>query len=344
MRRGSSGERGKNMKRKMTVLTLCAVLCMVCVTAEAQQPGKVYRIGILSGGIPGSSPDIDALRQGLHDLGYVEGKNLILEHRYAEGKPDRYPDLVSDLVRLKVDVIVANGTGPTNAAKKATSTVPIVMTSSTDPERTGLIASLARPGGNVTGVTEISGELAGKLLELLKEVIPRLMRVAIVLPGQQTGELGAASKLYVKEIEVPARALAVQIISLVVRGPEDYEGAVRAATKERANALLSRLPPGTPFARRKQLMEVAAKSRLPVGSGQNLDAEAGGLMSYGWDRRDLYRHAATYVDKILKGAKPADLPVERPTKFEFVINLKTAKTLNLTIPQSVLFRADRVIK
>jgi putative ABC transport system substrate-binding protein len=333
------------MKRAAVPSILVAVvLVAVAVIAEAQQLGKVHRIGVLSGGFPGSSADIEAFQQGLRDHGYVEGKNLIIEYRYAEGKRDRYPDLVSDLVRLKVDVIIANGTEPTAAAKKATSTIPIVMTSSTDPERTGLITSLARPGGNVTGLTEISGEVAGKLLELLKEVVPRLTRVAIVFQGQQTGELAAASKLYVKEIEVPARALTVQIISLVVRGPEDYESTVRAATKERANALLSRLPPGTPSAHRKQFMDLAAKSRLPVGSGQNLDTEAGGLLSYGWDRRDLYRRAAIYVDKILKGSKPADLPVEAPLKFEFTINLKTAKALNLTIPQSVLYRADRVIK
>ena len=311
---------------------------------SAQQLGTVHRIGVLSGGFPGSSPDIDAFRQGLRDLGYVEGKNLIIEHRYAEGKPDRYTKLVSDLLRLKVDVIVANGSAPTAAAKKATSTIPIVMTSSTDPERTGLIVSLAQLGGNVIGVTEISGELAGKLLELLKEVVPRLTRVGIVLPVSQTGELAAASKLFVKELELPARALTVQIISLAVRGPEDYEGAVRAANKERSNALLTRLPPGTPSAHRKQFMDLAAKSRLPVASGQNLDTEAGGLLSYGWDRRDLYRRAATYVDKILKGTKPGDLPVERPTKFEFVINLKAAKALDLTIPQSVLYRADKVIR
>jgi putative ABC transport system substrate-binding protein len=324
---------------------LCATLFALCLPVEAQQLGKVHRIGVLSGGSPGSSADIEAFQQGLRDHGYVEGKNLITEYRYAEGKRDRYPDLVSDLIRLKVDVIIANGTELTAAAKKATSTIPIVMTSSTDPERTGLIASVARPAGNVTGVTEISGELAGKLLELLREVIPRLTRVAIVFTASgQTAELGAASKLYVKEVEVPARALTVQIISLVVRGPDDYEGAVRAATKERANALLSRLPPGTPFAHRKQLMELAAKSRLPVGSGQNLDTEAGGLLSYGWDRRALYRRAATYVDKILKGAKPADLPVEQPKKFEFVINLKTAKRIGLTIPPNVLARADEVIK
>jgi putative tryptophan/tyrosine transport system substrate-binding protein len=335
------------MSKKIYSLLLAAFFCALAPLTQAQQPGKIHRIGVLSGGFSGSSPDIEAFRQGLRDLGYVEGKNLIIEYRYAEGKRDRYPDLVSDLVRLKVDVIIANGTEPTRAAKKATSTIPIVMTSSTDPERTGLIASLAQPGGNVTGVTEISGELAGKLLELLKEVVPRLTRVAIVFTDQQTqqtSELAAASKLFLKEMEVPARALTVQITSFVVRRPEDYEGAVRAATKDRANALLSRLPPGTPFTHRKQLMDLAAKSRLPVGSGQNLDTEAGGLMSYGWDRRDSYRRAATYVDKILKGTKPGDLPVERPTKFEFVINLKTAKALDLTIPQSVLYRADKVIR
>ena len=328
----------------LSSILIAVVLLAVGVIAEAQQLGKIHRIGVLSGGFPGSSADIEAFRQGLRDHGYVEGKNLIIEYRYAEGKRDRYPDLASDLVRLKVDVIIANGTEPTAAAKKATSTIPIVMTSSTNPERTGLIASLARPGGNVTGLTEISGELGGKILELLKEVVPRLTRVAIVLPSSRSGELGAAGKLFVKEIEVPARALTVQIISLVVRGPEDYEGAVRAATKERANALLSRLPPGTPSAHRKQFMDLAAKSRLPVGSGQNLDTEAGGLLSYGWDRRDQYRRAAIYVDKILKGSKPADLPVETPLKFEFTINLKTAKALNLTIPQSVLYRTDKVIK
>jgi putative ABC transport system substrate-binding protein len=288
---------------------------------------------------------MEAFRQGLRDLGYVEGKNLLIEYRYAKGKGGRYPELVSDLVRLKVDVIVANGTEPTRAAKQATSTIPIVMTSSTDPERTGLIVSLAQPGGNVTGLTESSGALAGKLVELFKEIIPKLSRLAVVLPTTSglTGGLGGASKVFVTEIETAARELSVQIIPLVV-GPDDYEGAVRAAMKERANALISRLPPGTPFDRRKQLMELATKSRLPVGSGQNLDTEAGGLMSYGWNRRDLYRRAATYVDKILKGAKPADFPVEQARKFEFIINLKAAKQIGLTIPPNVLARADRVIR
>ena len=316
------------------------LLLALSFPVQAQQTGKIYRIGFLSGAVPGSSPDIEAFREGLRDLGYVEGKNLVIEYRYTERKADRFPDLLSDLVRLKVDVIIGDGTGATSAAKKATSTIPIVMTSTTDPVGNGLIASLARPGGNVTGLSNVSGELGGKLLELLKEIDPRLTRVAIVIPGGQ----GAANKLFVKQTEVPARALRVQLISLVVRGPEDYEGAVRAATKERANALLSRLPPGTPSAHRKQFVELAAKSRLPVVSATNLDTEAGGLMSYGRDPRESYRRAATYVDKILKGAKPADLPVEQPTKLELVINLKTAKQIGVTVPQKVLIRADKVIR
>ena len=284
------------------------------------------------------------MRQGLRDLGYVEGKNLVIEYRYAEANRDRYPDLLADLIRLKVDVIIGDGTGPAVAAKKATGTIPIVMTSTTDPVGNGLVASLARPGGNVTGLTSISGELGGKLLELLKEIDSKIKRVALVIPGGQARELGSANKLFVKEIEVPARGLKVELISLLVRGPEDYDETVRAAIKERAEALLSRLPPGTPSAHRKQFVELAAKSRLPVVSATNLDTEAGGLISYGRDPSDSYRRAARYVDKILKGAKPADLPVEAPTKLTMVINLKTAKQIGVTIPQKVLARADKVIR
>jgi len=336
------GERSRTIENPkwFGVFAFIVAFVMCGAVVQAQQVGKVYRIGVLSGGVPGPSPDIEAFRQGLRDLGYVEGKNLVIEYRYTERKADRYPDLLSDLVRLKVDIIIGEGTGATAAAKKATSTIPIVMTSTTDPVGNGLIASLARPGGNVTGLTNIGGELGGKLLELLKEIDPTLTRVAIVIPGGR----GAANKLFVKETEVPARALKVLLISLVVRGPEDYEGAVRAATKERANAILSRLPPGTSFAQRKQFVELAAKSRLPVASATNLDTEAGGLLSYGRDPREEYRRAATYVDKILKGAKPADLPVEAPTKLALVINLKTAKQIGVTIPQSVLGRADSVIR
>ena len=328
------------MLRKIVLLGLTALLLGRGFSAEAQQPNKIYRIGFLSGGVSGSSPDIEAFREGLRDLGYVEGKNLVIEYRYSEGNNARYPDLASELVRLKVDLIIGNGTTPTMAAKKATHTIPIVMTSTTDPVRNGLIASLARPGGNVTGLTNISGELGGKLLELFKEIDPKLTRVTVVIPGGPA----TANKLFVQETELQARELRVQLIILPVGGPEDYEGVVQAATKERANALLSRLPPGTPFAHRTRFMDLAAKNRIPVISGQNLDVEAGGLISYGWDRRDLYRRAATYVDKILKGAKPADLPVEQPTKFELVVNLKTAKQIGVTIPPTVLARADRVIK
>jgi putative ABC transport system substrate-binding protein len=329
------------MSKKIIIWLPVTFLLATAFFAEAQQPVKVHRIGFLSGAVPGSSPDIEAFREGLRDLGYGEGKNLVIEYRYTERNANRYPDLLSDLVRLKVDVIIGDGTEATIAAKKATSTIPIVMTSATDPVGNGIIASLARPGGNVTGLSNISGELGGKLLELLKEIDPRLARVAIVIPG---GRPGPANRLFIKETEGPARALGVQLISLVVRGPEDYEGAVRAATKERANALLSRLPPGTPYSQRKQFVELAVKSRLPVVSATNLDTEAGGLMSYGRDPRESYRRAATYVDKILKGAKPADLPVEQPTKLELVINLKTAKQIGVTVPQKVLIRADKVIK
>jgi putative ABC transport system substrate-binding protein len=331
---------GKSKNPKLVAYVLCAMFVALCNSSAAQQPAKLHRIGVLSGGVPGSSPDIEAFRQGLRDLGYVEGKNLVIEYRYTERDVNRYPDLLSDLLRLKVNVIICEGTSATIAAKKATSTVAIVMTSTTDPVGNGLIASLARPGGNVTGLTSIGLELGGKLLELLKEIDPRLSRVAIVIPGGPA----RANKLFVKETETIARALRVHLTSLVVRGPDDYEGAVRAAIKERQNALLSRLPPGTPSAHRKQFMDLAAKSRLPVVSGTNLDTEAGGLISYGRDPNESYKRAATYVDKILKGAKPADLPVEAPTKLELVINLKTAKQIGLTIPQKVLARADRVIK
>ena len=278
--------------------------------------------------------------QGLRDLGYFEGKNIAFEYRSTEGKSERRPDQVAELVNLKVDIIVADGTGASLAAKKATSAIPIVMTSSSDPVGTGLITSLARPGGNVTGLTSVTGELGGKLLELLKEIVPRLTRVAIALPGPDS----PASKLFLKETEAPARALRVQLIALWVRGPKDFESAFRVATKERANALLVRVPPATFSAHLKELVELTAKSRLPAISPARNWVDAGGLMSYGADQNVNFRRAATYVDKILKGTKPADLPVEAPTKFEFVINLKTAKQIGLTIPPNVLVRADRVIK
>jgi len=325
------------MSNKIGVWLLATFLLATAFFAEAQQPEKVPRIGYLADA--GSSPP-QAFLQGLRDLGYVEGKNIAFEYRSTEGKSERRPDQVAELVHLKVDIIVADGTGSTLAAKKATSAIPIVMTSSSDPVGTGLIASLARPGGNVTGLTSVTGELGGKLLELLKEIVPRLTRVAIALPGPDS----PASKLFLKETEAPAQALRVQLITLWVRGPKDFESAFRVATKERANALLVRVPPATFSPHLKQLVELTAKSRLPAISPARNWVDAGGLMSYGADQNVNFRRAATYVDKILKGTKPADLPVEAPTKFEFVINLKAAKQIGLTIPPNVLVRADRVIR
>jgi putative ABC transport system substrate-binding protein len=324
------------MSNKFLGVAICALLFALCLPAEAQQPDKIHRIGMLLGG----SPYVEAFREGLRELGYVEGKNVVIEYGYTEGKRNRY-EFLAELVRLKVDVIIADGSGLAAAAKKTTSTIPIVMTSSTDPVGQGLIISLARPGGNVTGLTSVTGELGGKLLELLKEIVPKLTRVAIV---SQVLSDSTVNELFVKEAEGSARALGVQLISLVVRGPKDYEGAVRGASKKRANALYSLLGPSPSSADRRHFMQLAAKSHLATVSTRREDAEAGGLLSYARDPRESYRRAATYVDKILKGTKPADLPVEAPTKFELVINLKTAKQIGLTVPPNVLARADKVIK
>jgi len=305
-------------------------------SAEAQQPGKIPWIGYLADA--GSSPN-QAFLQALRDLGYVEGKNIGFVFRTTEGKTERRPELLAELVRLKVDMIFADGTGPALAAKEATSTIPIVMTGATDPVGTGLVASLARPGGNITGLTNVTGELGGKLLDVLKEIVPRLNRAAILRTAG-----GPANDVFVKEIEVPARALGVQIIPVVVRGPDDIEGAFRAMTKERVNGLVMRLPRSAYFAHFKRVAELTMKNRLPAISTSIAWADAGGLMGYGQDSNISYRRAATYVDKILKGTKPADLPVEAPTKFELRINLKAAKQIGLTIPPNVLVRADKVIK
>jgi putative tryptophan/tyrosine transport system substrate-binding protein len=325
------------MVRKLSIFIFVTMILASVLFAEAQQPGKVPRIGYLADA--GFSPP-QAFLQGLRDLGYVEGKNIAFEYRTTDGKSERRADQVAELVHLKVDIIVADGTGPTLAAKKGTSAIPIVMTSSSDPVGTGLIASLARPGGNVTGLTSVTGELGGKLLELLKEIVPRLTRVAIALPGPDS----PASKLFLKETEAPAQALRVQLITLWVRGPNDFESAFRIATKERANALLVRVPPATFSPHLKQFAELTAKNRLPAISPARNWVEAGGLISYGANQNVSFRRAATYVDKILKGANPADLPVEAPMKFELVINLKAAKQIGLTIPPNVLARADKVIK
>jgi len=279
------------MSKKICVWLLATFLLATAFFAEAQQPEKVPRIGYLADA--GSSPP-QAFLQGLRDLGYVDGKNIAFEYRTTEGKSARRPDQVAELVHLKVDIIVADGTGASLAARKATSAIPIVMTSSSDPVGTGLISSLARPGGNVTGLTSVTGELGGKLLELLKEIVPRLTRVAIALPGPDS----PASKLFLKETEAPAQALRVQLITLWVRGPKDFESAFRVATKERANALLVRVPPATFSPHLKQLVELTAKSRLPAISPARNWVDAGGLMSYGADQNVNFRRAATYVDKI----------------------------------------------
>jgi putative ABC transport system substrate-binding protein len=320
------------IKRLVWTVTL---LLLVSVTfAEAQQAKKA-RIGYLT--VAGPSPS-QALLQGLRDLGYVVGQNIAIEYRSADGKRDQLPDLAAELVRLKVDIIVADGTGPSLEAKKATSTIPIVMTSSTDPIGNGLVASLAHPGGNVTGLTSLTGELGGKLLELLRETVPRLSRVAMVSSG------GEANVLFLKETEPSARALGVKLIQQVVRRPGDFESAFAAITKQRVNGLLSRLGPNFILAEHKRLVEFAVKNSLPAISPDRDWVDSGGLMFYGADQNVRQRRIATYVDKILKGASAGDLPVEAPTKFELIINLKAAKQIGLTIPPNVLVRADRVIK
>ena len=320
------------------ILTMLAIALFAFVNlSEAQQPTKVPRIGYLSGG--GSSLPQEFV-QALRDLGYNEGKNIVFEYRTTEGNTGRYPDLIADLIRVSVDVIVADGTGPAVAAKQASSTIPIVMTSSTDPVRTGLVASLARPGGNVTGLTSVSGELGGKLLELLKEIVPALSRV--VVPGPAPGS--PSEDLFIKETEIPAHTLKVRLIRAPVRQDKDIEKVFQLAAKERAHALLVRIPPNAPAARRRQFVELAAKNRLPAIYQARTFMDLGGLIMYGADRAAAFQRVATYVDKILKGTKPADLPVEAPMKFELIINLKTAKQIGLTIPPNVLVRADKVLK
>jgi putative ABC transport system substrate-binding protein len=328
------------MKRAAVPSILVAVVLLaVGVIAEAQQASKVPRLGFLSGVLPSTNATrVEAFRQGLRELGYVEGRNIVIEYRYAEAKLDRLPALAAELVRLKVDVIVSAAPPGTRAAKQATATIPIVMAFDDDPVGSGFVASLARPGGNITGLSALSPEISGKQLELLKEIVPNLSRVGVF--GDVTRP-GIPQSL--REINVAADAFGVQVQYLEVRGPTDIETAFRAATKERANAVVVL---GSPVlnSQQEQVVALAAKSRLPVIYSNLEFVEAGGLMSYGVNFPDLSRRAATYVDKILKGAKPADLPVEQPTKFAFIINLKAAKQIGLTIPPNVLARADKVIK
>jgi ABC-type uncharacterized transport system substrate-binding protein len=327
------------MSKKVVGLAICAVLLALSFLVEAQQPKRVPRIGFLWGVGDPPPPLGEAFRQGLRDLGYIEGKNILVEYRYAEGKLDRIPSLVAELVRLKVDVLVTPAFPAIRAAKQATKTIPIVMLINVDPVATGIVDSLARPGGNITGLARLMTELSGKRLELLKEMVPTISRVGVLWDADDPG--GAIG---FKEYEAAARALKIQLLSLEIRGPNaDLEGAFRAAAKGRANALIT--VRNTLLLRyTKRIADFAIKNRLPSMYEGSDFVEAGGLVSYASSDAENFRRAATYVDKILKGAKPADLPVEQPTNFEFVINLKTAKQIGLTIPQSVLYRADKVIK
>ncbi|MFQ5853167.1 MAG: ABC transporter substrate-binding protein [Candidatus Binatia bacterium] len=332
------------MINKIFCFALCAMLFALGVSAQAQQAGKLYRIGLLRyrGGPPTTSSTYMELRQGLRELGYVEGQNFVIEYRSAEGKRERRAEMAAELVRLKVDVIVASPAPPAiRALQRATRTIPIVMAGVlVDPVEAGFVVSLARPGGNITGLTNLESELHGKRLELLKEAFPRISRVAILWnPAQQ--------KHAMKEVKAAGQALGIEIRPLVVgrRHLFSHESAFSAISRERPDGLLVAtsgltLRPG----HRARIIEFTAKRRLPTIYSRSQFVDAGGLMSYGMDFQHLYRRVATYVDKILKGAKPGDLPIEQPTKFELVVNLKTAKQLGLTIPPVVLMRADKVIK
>ena len=325
--------------RKWAGFFAIAVALMVCgARAEAQQPKKVARIGYIGGSSgSSSSASMKAFRQGLRDLGYVEGKNIVIEYRHAEEKLDRLPGLASELVRLKVDAIVTGGPTVTRAVKEASVTIPIIMVQDPDPVENGFVASLARPGGNITGLSSLTANLSGKRLELLKEILPKLSRMAVFETSTNTGN---AQQL--KETEVVAAAFGVKLQHLDILGPKDIGSGFRAAIKERADAVLV-LNSAVVSSHRKQIADLAVKSRLTVTYPRSEYVEDGGLMSYGVSFTDLNRRAATYVDKILKGAQPADLPVEQPKKFEFIVNLNAAKQIALSIPPNVLARADRVI-
>jgi putative ABC transport system substrate-binding protein len=327
------------MNRRTAIRRLATYFLTTASLADAQQPAKIPRIGYLAASsLSANATRLEAFRQGLLELGYVEGKNIVIEYRYADGKFDRLPALAAELVHLKVDIIVSAGPTAIRPAKEATSTIPIVMGFDDDPVANGFVASLARPGGNITGLSTLSPEISGKQLELLKEIIPRLSRVAVF--GTSTRP-GTAQSL--KEIEIAARAFKVKLQYLDVLEPKDIETAFRAASKGRADAIILL---GNPVlnAQRTRVADLAVKNRLPAVYAQPEFMDAGGLMYYGASFTDIFRRAATYVDKILKGRTPADLPVEQPMKFEFIVNLKAAKQIGLTVPPNVLVRADKVIR
>jgi ABC-type uncharacterized transport system substrate-binding protein len=325
-------EQRKTMMTKITVLTVCAMLLALCFAAEAQQAPKIPRVGILFIG-GRDQPHLESFMQGMREHGYTEGKNVFFEYRYAEGKYDRLPDLVADLVQKKVDVIVTTSSLSAQAARKVTSTVPIVMTSGGALER-GLVESLAKPGGNVTGLTVLAADLSGKRVELLKEALPKRRRVAA---------LWSRVSLGFKETQDAAKALSVPLHPIELRQADDIDKAFAEMSKAHVDALLVVLSPLVTL-HSKRIAELALKHRLPGMYPTRQFAEEGGIAAYGPLLSDLYRRAATYVDKILKGAKAADLPVEQPMKFEFIINLKAAKQIGVTIPPNVLARADKMIR
>jgi putative ABC transport system substrate-binding protein len=325
------------MKKAFVGLAFSAVLLALSFPSEAQQPKKIPRIGIAGTSEPGS--EVEAFRQGLKALGYIEGKNILFEYRFAGGKRDRLPGLVAELVQLKVDVLLPVNLPAVRAAKEATKTIPVVMVLAVDPVATGIVDSLAHPGGNITGLSRLMRDLSGKRLELLRDVVPKIARVGILWEPDAAGPAIAF-----KEYEAAARALKIQLRSLEVRGPNpDLEGAFKAAVKGRATGLIA-IRSNASLRYSQRIADLAIKNRLASMHEAIEFVEAGGLSFYGANDADLFRRAAVYVDKILKGTKPADLPVEQPMKFEFVINLKTAKQIGLTIPQWTLMRADRVIR
>jgi putative tryptophan/tyrosine transport system substrate-binding protein len=327
------------MRKTFIYLAISAMVLAFSFPAFAQQLAKFHRIGFLSAAsVSSMSARVEAFLQGLGELGYVEGKNIFIESRYAEGNLDYLRELATEFVRLKIEVIVSGGPAVTRLIKETTSTIPIVMTQDSDPVTSGLVASLARPGGNVTGLSTLAPEISGKQLEILKEIVPKLSRLAVLgnssLPGNAQS---------LRETEQAAQTFGVQLQYLDVYGPKEIDAVFRAMRKAHADAVLVLINPFT-ISHRAQVVDLALKSRLPAIYRSSDYVEDGGLMSYSPSSTDLFRRAATYVDKILKGAKPADLPVEQPTKFEFIVNLKTAKQIDLTIPPNVLVRADKVIR
>jgi putative ABC transport system substrate-binding protein len=330
------------MKKKLTVLALCPMLLAFCFAAEAQQPGKIFRIGILAPSTASGSAVLwEALRQELSKLGWIEGKNIAIEYRFSEGKTERLPELAAELVRLKVDLIVVAGTPTAFAAKNATTAIPIVMLNIPDPVGLGLVASLARPGGNVTGLAALAPELNTKRLEILKDAVPKLARVGLL---RRPEGVNVGQDLQLKEFRLAALALKLKLEEIDTQlDAKGLENAFQTAKQKQVDAIMTTAL-RTFNAERKRIVELAGKYRLPASYPNKLFVDEGGLMSYGEDPTDQYRRAAVYVDKILKGAKPADLPVQQATKFEFVINLKAAKQIGLTIPPRVLERANQVIR